>query len=270
MKKWLLIMISTLFLFGFFVIYSTLFEPSMIEIVRKEIKLENLPPLAEEVVFVQISDIHFRKFGLQEKNLLQKLKEVSPDYLFITGDLVDWTTRPTSQLEKFLETLKKIPKKEIFLVYGNHEHRNRFLKKIETLFEKYNFQIINNKNLLLEEGIYLIGLDDPHLGFDKIEKATKEVNLKKPKILLAHSPEIFRKIKFKNVLVLTGHTHGGQINLPFISDLILPLKGDKKYKRGLYQNQGKWLYVNRGIGWTFLPLRFRARPEITIITLRND
>jgi len=96
-------------------------------------------------------------------------------------------------------------------------------------------------------------------------------NLKKdvPKILLAHSPEIFRKVKNKKIdLVLVGHTHGCQINIPFLCDFIVPLKYDKQYKRGLFKENGVYMYVNKGIGETFLPVRFNSPPEITLIELK--
>ncbi len=90
-----------------------------------------------------------------------------------------------------------------------------------------------------------------------------------PKILLAHSPEIFRKVKGRDIdLVLVGHTHGGQINIPFITNLFLPLKYDKKYKNGLFRVNSTYLYVNRGTGTTFLPIRFNSFPEIALIKVK--
>ncbi|MCD5396281.1 MAG: metallophosphoesterase [Candidatus Pacebacteria bacterium] len=273
MKKlriFIITFIITFIMIGGFVVLGMV-EINSLEINNLKIKLKNLAPEIEEKVFVQISDIHFRNFSSQEKNLLKELKRISPDYIFITGDLVDWTTKNLADLEKFLDKIVKIPRKKIYLVFGNHEHRNRKLKAIRKILLEKGISILNNKNVFLEEEkIYLIGVDDPHLGFDKLSEAIEGIEKDAPKILLAHSPEIFRKVNFNNVLVLCGHTHGGQINLPFISNLILPLKYDKKYKRGLFGKNYKYLYVNKGIGWTFIPFRFRATPEIVIIKLKND
>ena len=265
--------IIVLFLVVFMMIISLvligLIESVEIETDTLEVKLQNLPSWVEKTSFVHISDIHFRNFSKREKQLLKKLKRINPDYLFITGDFIDWTTHNWADLEKFLDSLVKIPQKGVYLVFGNHEHRNRCLNEFVKILDKKNVQVINNQSVFLE-GIYLIGVDDPHLGFDQLNKAIKNVDIKKPKILLAHSPEIFRKVNFENVLVLCGHTHGRQINLPFISDLILPLKYDRKYKSGFFGKNYKWLYVNKGIGWTFLPFRFNAQPEILIIKFKND
>ncbi len=250
-------------------IFIGLVGSTEIEINTLEVKLQNLPFQAERQSFVHISDIHFRDFSKREKQLLKKLKEINPDYIFITGDFIDWTTCNWTDLEKFSDSLVKIPKKGIYLVFGNHEHRNKHLNKFIKILDRKNIQVINNKSVFLE-GVYLIGVDDPHLGFDQLDKAIENVDMKMPKILLAHSPEIFRKVNFKNVLVLCGHTHGGQINLPLISNLILPLKYDREYKSGFFGGDYKWLYVNKGIGWTFIPFRFNAKPEITIIKLKND
>ena len=256
------IVVASLILIG-------LIELTEIETNTLEIKLQNLPLWVEKESFVHISDIHFRHFSKREKQLLEKLKEINPDYIFITGDFIDWTTRNWSSLEEFLDALVKIPKKGIYFVFGNHEHRNRRLNEFIKILDRKNIQVINNQSVFLE-GVYLIGVDDPHLGFDRLNKAIENVDMKMPKILLAHSPEIFRKVNFKNVLVLAGHTHGGQINLPFISNLILPLKYDRKYKSGFFGEDYKWLYVNKGIGWTFLPFRFNAKPEIAVIKFKND
>lgn len=251
------------------ILYMGMIEINSIEITTLEVKFKNLPFEGEEQTFVQISDIHFRAFSERERKTLKKLKEINPDYIFITGDLIDWTTKKWKELDQFLEILSRIPKKKIYIVFGNHEHRNKNLKKLIEILKKKEIQILNNRSVLVD-GVYLIGVDDPHLGFDQLDKAVEGVDMKIPKILLAHSPEIFRKVNFNNVLVLCGHTHGGQINLPLVSNLILPLKYDRKYKSGFFGEDYKWLYVNRGIGWTFLPFRFNAKPEITIIKLKND
>jgi hypothetical protein len=89
--------------------------------------------------------------------------------------------------------------------------------------------------------------------------------------MLAHSPEIFRRIKSQNIdLVLTGHTHGGQVNIPFITNFFLPVKYGRKYKSGLFKEDSTYLYVNRGVGTTLLPFRFNAPPEITLIELNQE
>jgi hypothetical protein len=250
--------------------WGGLLEPNMIQVSKLEIILNNVSPLVEKLKFVQISDIHFKHFSKREKILINKLKNIEPDYVFLCGDLVDWTTKNLEDLDLFLKELKKIPKFKTFFVFGNHEHRNKEKSRIVELLKENKIKILKNEHFQLEDNFYLLGVDDPHSGFDDLKKAKEGINLDSPKILLAHSPEVFRKVDFSNVLVLTGHTHGGQINIPFFVKLILPLKYDKKYISGLFGKNHKWLYVNRGIGFTFLPFRINSRPEIAVIKIKND
>lgn len=216
------------------VLWSGGIEPFFIKIEEISIPLKTDGDELEDVTFVQISDIHFRSFAFREKRLLENLKKIGPDYIFITGDLIDWSTEDTNGLRNFLKELASIANQKTFLVYGNHEHRNFRIKEMDKIFQENGLHLLKNKNILLRQGIYLIGVDDPHLGLDDLGLSLANIPEGAPKILLAHSPEIFEKIESDNILVLAGHTHGGQINIPFLAEKILPLKdGSIHYKRGL-------------------------------------
>ena len=262
------ILITALILAG---VWGFFIEPNMITIERVSLQIKDLPSSFENIKILHLTDLHFKKWGKKEEKVLKLVSELKPDFIFITGDLIDWKTRDFESCKRFWRALSKDYPGKTFGVYGNHEHQNKYFKKLDALFDESKIQILNNEAVKLEKEdgfIYLIGVDDPHLGYDNLEEAMKNLKVDIPKILLAHSPEIFRKVKDKEIdLVLTGHTHGCQINLPFLCDLIIPLKYDKKYKKGLFQEGSTYLYVNRGIGQTFLPIRFRSLPEITLINL---
>ena len=246
-------------------------EPNMIKLEKFELKIKNLPAVFKGIKIVHLSDFHSKDFGKKERKTLEILNQLNPDFIFITGDIVDWKTRDFISCQDFWKELAINYEGKIFGVFGNHEHQNPKLKILKEILKESKIEILENESIILrrnEDFIYLIGVDDPHLGFDNIEKAMVGVEDERPKILLAHSPEIFRKVKDKNIdLVLTGHTHGSQINFPILDWLILPLKYDKQYKRGLFEENSTYLYVNRGIGTTFLPIRFNSFPEVTLITL---
>ena len=253
--------------------WSVLVEPYLIKVEKVEIEIDSLPFSFDKIKIVQISDLHLKKIGKRERKLLKKIEEISPDFIFITGDFIDWRSRNLNSLEGFWRELSFDREGKVFGIYGNHDHRNPEFKILKEILKRNKVRILDNESISLRrnnEFIYLLGVDDPHLGYDNIEKTTKDLEKKRVSILLAHSPEIFRKVKDKRInLVLTGHTHGGQIDIPFISNLILPLKYDKKYKRGLFKEEGKFLYVNRGIGTTVMPVRFNALPEITLFILKR-
>jgi len=119
--------------------------------------------------------------------------------------------------------------------------------------------------------IYLVGVDDPDTSYDNLSYAIKNIEEKDiPKILLAHSPEIIEDIAGQNIdLILAGHTHGGQIKIPFVRPFWVPTKYHGKYANGLFKINNSYLYVNRGVGTTFLPIRFNCPPEITLIELKK-
>lgn len=248
-------------------------EPNLVKTEEIVLAINKLPLEFENLKFVQISDVHFRSFSGKTQKILEILDKINPDFVFITGDTVDWTSKDLERLKKFCSGITKDREDRVFLVLGNHEHKNPKLKKIIQIFKESNIDVLDNDSRKLEINnrfIYLIGVDDPHSDFDDFEKASENIEEEKPKILLAHSPEIFRRVKDKKIdIILTGHTHGCQINLPLLCDLIIPLKYDKKYKRGLFAENSSYLYINRGIGETFLPLRLNSFPEVTLIRLKN-
>ncbi|MEA3453106.1 MAG: metallophosphoesterase [Patescibacteria group bacterium] len=249
-------------------LWAGVVEPNLILEENIEVGLEGLNQEMKELKFVHISDLHFFNFGFKEKSLIEKLNRIKPDYIFITGDLVDWSTQELEQAEEFFKKIADIAPDKTFGVYGNHEHRHIKFFEVRKRMKQAGIRILNNESVLLEQGIYLVGVDDPHSEMSDLPAAFNGIDMEKPKILLAHSPEIFREIECNNILVLAGHTHGGQINIPILVNYFLPMKYDTKYKSGLFNKSSQWLYVNRGIGTTFLPIRLNAFPELTIIKLK--
>jgi len=264
--------IFSLFLFLCFClfIWGFLIEPNAIKIENVSFEIKDLPSNFEDIKIVQLSDLHSRSFGKREEKVLEILSKIQPDFIFITGDIVDWTTKDIDSCQIFWQELSRNYQGRIFGVYGNHEHKNPRFNKVKAQIEESGIHILNNEARDIhigEDTLCLIGVDDPHLGFDDINQAMAQTGKSCAlKILLAHSPEVFRNVKEMDIdLVLVGHTHGGQINIPFVVDFFLPLNYDKKYKEGMFYEDPTYLYVNRGIGTTFLPLRFNAPPEITLI-----
>jgi len=263
--KFLIVLMILVGFWGFFI------EPRMIKVEKISLGIENLPSSFKNVKILQLSDFHSKNFGEKERKVLKLAAELKPDFIFITGDIVDWTTQDLESCREFWKELSKDYRGRIFGVYGNHEHRNKNFGNLSGFFEESGIEILINESKEIERGedfIYLVGVDDPHMNYDDVQKALENVKDDAPKILLAHSPEIFGKIKGENInLVLVGHTHGCQINIPVLCDLILPLKYDKQYKDGLFLENSTYMYINRGIGETFLPIRFNSFPEITLIKL---
>ncbi len=252
--------------------YMVIFEPNNIQIKRQIIALENLPQSFDGVKIVQLSDFHSYWFGRREKKVLEMLEEISPDFVFITGDFIDPVTKIIRRVDsaaKFWAHLGNRYENRIFGVLGNHD-----TSQVKNLLERGGIVVLNNEDTKLwldNDFIYLIGVDDSFTDRDDLTKAIEKVEAGAPKILLAHAGEIIDEaVKEKIDLVLVGHTHGGQVNLPILGRLIQPLSEyGRRYMSGLFKIESTYLYVNRGIGTSVIPVRFNCPPEITLIELRK-
>ncbi len=261
-----------LFSIIFLVSWSVLIEPNIVVIEEPVLDVEDLPVEWEDATIVHLTDFHSRGFDGRERKVLKILDKLNPDFIFITGDIVDWSTKDLESCQEFWKEICKNREGKVFGVLGNHDHRNVKFHKLPKVLEESGIEILYNESIIIEHNqkpIYLIGVDDPHLGYDDLEKAMEQVDGNFFKILLAHSPEIFRKVKDKNIdVVLVGHTHGCQMNIPFLRNYFLPLNYDKQYKRGIFKQDNTYMYVNRGIGTTALPIRLNALPEVALIRLK--
>lgn len=256
-----------IFIFGSsLLVWMRFIEPNLIQIKNIPLSLGNYPG---QLKILHLSDFQTIEIRGKEKRLLGILDELEYDFIVITGDIVDWETKDLESVSWLWQEISK--NRNVFVVSGNHEHRNLKFKKIIRLFNEKGFIVLENESKEINVNgfpFYLIGVDDPHLGYDDPELAMKNVPDDSFKVMLAHSPEIFRNVKKYNLdLILTGHTHGCQVNVPLICDYILPMRYDKQYKQGLFYEDNTFLYVTRGFGETFLPFRLNARPEITVIEI---
>ncbi|MEF8846881.1 MAG: metallophosphoesterase [Candidatus Paceibacterota bacterium] len=231
-------------------------EPYLLKTKRVELDMKE-----ENLKIVHLTDLHSKKFGWTERRVLERLREVDPDYIFVTGDFVDDSTYNLEECQQFWEALVDQHSGKVYGVLGNHEYRHPKTKEVIGRLKESGIKLLNNESVELN-GLILGGVKSPHLKHDEMNKALK----RDVDILLAHSPEIFRKVKDKKVdLMLSGHTHGGQINIPILRGLVLPLRYGKKYREGVFKEQDTYLHVSRGIGTSILPIRFNAPPEISII-----
>lgn len=266
----LIILLLGVLLFGYYIV---IFEPSNIKIERQAITIKNLPQSFDGAKIVQLSDFHSWWSGSREKKVLEILEKLEPDFVFITGDFVDPVTkiitdRDLSSVKIFWQALAQQYENQVFAVLGNHD-----TELVKNYLKESGIVILDNENKRLNLGkefIFLIGVDDPWTGRDDLSKALEGIEGERPKILLAHAPEIIDKAARERIdLVLVGHTHGGQVNIPVLGGLIQPLsKYGRQYTKGLFKIDSTYLYVNRGIGTSFFPVRFDSPPEITLIELK--
>ena len=207
--------------------------------------------------FIFISDIHLGTNNSKYiKKILKKISELNYNFILIGGDLIDSSSYNIEELSIF----KKI-NKPILCVTGNHEYYIEDYKKKLSKFNKYNLCLLENKNYIFDE-INIIGIDDKQTIEKQIFNFRKFSSISKYNITLVHKPLIWEQIIEFNDLMLSGHTHKGQI-FPF--NLLVKIKF--KYLYGLYSRNSSKLYVTSGVGCWGPKMRLGSQNEIVHIEI---
>jgi predicted MPP superfamily phosphohydrolase len=254
-------------------IYSSIIEPAWIETVSINLTLHRLHPNFDGYKIAQISDIHIGTWMTRERlmDVVEKVNLQSPDLVVITGDFVHRS--PENFVDDLTIPLSKLtPKDGVFAVLGNHDHwTNPDL--VRNILKTADIIELRNQVHVFESGsatMSLSGVDGFWEGLDQMDLVLDALPEEGAVILLAHEPD-YADISAETGrfdLQLSGHTHGGQVVLPFSGPIILPAYGHK-YPSGLYLTNGMYHYTNRGIGMINPVVRFNCRPEVTIFTLRS-
>jgi predicted MPP superfamily phosphohydrolase len=243
-------------------------EPDDIEVVRHSLILRNLPSSLEGVTAAQLSDIHLGEISRVQRRMLEQLVALHPDLVLVTGDLVDDDVA-IGELADLLGSYK--PRLGTWAVPGNRDHKAGAVDALRQALASMNMQLLINQSAQVEDRFWIVGVDDPSEGRDDVAGAVGDVPAQAIRILLAHAPNIVERlggISFE--LILAGHTHGGQVNLPLMRNQWLQDDSARRYPAGFYSLGGSRLYVNRGIGTHYFPIRIGARPEITLFTLHGE
>ena len=250
-----------------------------------QLNFSNLPPSFNGFRIVQISDLH-ASFWVGErylKQVIHKINELEKDVVVITGDFItgavnDFWKRwmPVAKqdyLAMLMDVLKTLTKGPKMAVLGNHDQWDgiKTERRLVCELENIGATVLRNRSMPLVRGkekIYIAGTDDVWFSYD-LTKALRDIPRNAFKILLSHSPDVNTDInkEMKIDLTLCGHTHGGQVNIPYLSHHVLPIDNAARYIAGLVKEPYGYTYVNRGIGTLVFPFRIAAPPEITCIKL---
>ena len=227
------------------------------------------PKLKDNLSIVQLSDLHLnRTSSLRHlKNVVEKTNALRPDIILLTGDVVD---DKIDRLDEYMEVLQGLKARYgIYFSVGNHEYYNGLGQILKSLHQTKIKHLMNDGELIADKNLYIGGVPDksaammnPYFAI-KIEEASKKANKQNYRVLLSHNPSTADMVTDEDFdLVLSGHTHGGQI-FPFN---FLAEKANK-YLAGLYDVNGARLYVSRGVGYWGPPMRFGAPAEITLLQI---
>jgi predicted MPP superfamily phosphohydrolase len=228
-------------------------------------------PFGRSLRVVQITDIHCGIYMTTKelRRLADQVIALEPDLFVLTGDYI---SNSMVFLPGCVEEMSRVRARYgTFATLGNHEHWYGEVGKIKAVFSQYDIPLLVNTNRLIrsEHGDFAVaGIDDLRSGVPDLDAALSGLDSTTPTILLSHRPEIFPLAAEHSVaLTLAGHYHGGQIKLGLpgegisLADLITP------YPEGPYRIAASRLYVSRGIGTTFTPVRLNVPPEITLLNL---
>jgi predicted MPP superfamily phosphohydrolase len=243
--------------------FAVAFDAFLVEPYRFEVTYSSVQaPLIQPLKIAHISDLHSSGLGRRERQLLALLNAEQPDLIVITGDTVT-RGHHYDNIRPILSHLHA--RLGVWLVRGNWENEYR-LQNERTFYSQLGVHFLLNEAAPIRPDIWIVGLDDPSSGRPNLDLALSSVPQGAYVIAAFHSPAFFDKVADRVPLVLSGHTHGGQIRLPLVPVFWLP-KGSGRFLEGWYTEKGSRMHVSRGIGTTFLPVRFLCPPELSIITV---
>ncbi len=277
-------------------LYPSEIERHWLQISQRDVFLRGLPPVFDGMRIAQMSDIHLDVFTEPSflRHAIEEVNRAQPDAVLLTGDYITEKFIPRrysskefiAREEKFAigaawqcaDMLRRLKCRNLYAILGNHDVSVGAAEVTEA-FAANGITMMTNAYLPIERSggrIWLAGLDDPLEGKPDPDLAIPPSirNLpNEPVVLMCHAPDyvdtLLKHPAGKAVaLMVSGHTHGGQIHLPLIGFLHLPRLGEK-YIQGWFQFGDLQLHVNRGIGTLGVPLRFNCPPEISLLTLRT-
>lgn len=265
-------------------LYAGEVERHWIDIVHRDLYIPGLPDPFDGMTIAQLSDIHLDEFTepFLLREAVDEINRLHPDMVLLTGDYVSFQVLPRKPTMDAAwrcgQMLSKIACPRKYAILGNHDLMVGGNAVAEAIAANH-IPVLRNAFLPIERDgarIWLAGLDDPVAGRPDPDRAIP-VSIRRvprePVLLMCHAPDFIDTLASHSVsrsvnLMLSGHTHGGQVRLPFVGAFNLP-PGGRRYVEGWFQVAGMQLYVNRGIGTVGVPFRFDCRPEITHFRLRS-
>lgn len=215
---------------------------------------------------VHLSDLHLDRYLPRHDEVVRSVAGLQPDWIFITGDLLN-VRDGLPHLLRFLGHLREVA--PVYVVLGNHDHLSGVrLDEFLELFDRHKISLLVNQVTFipLPDGeLAIVGLDDPSLYRADVT-CIPECRPNRYTLVLAHAPSILDHLDHRHHvhLSLCGHSHAGQWRIPYLPTFWLP-PGCNGRLSGLYEARGHRLYVNRGLGWSALPMRWNCPPEVALI-----
>ncbi|MBL7049502.1 MAG: metallophosphoesterase [Nitrospira sp.] len=252
--------------------YPFLIERKLLQVNEYNIPVRNLPAEFNGFRIAQLTDIHYGSFMTQKflSEVINRANSLKADAIVCTGDYV--TEGDNSNVIKTVWShLNRLQAPAgVFSVLGNHDHWVQQSESLELLIK--SGQSIRHKSVaILHRGkrLWIGGAGDFWTDSPEIDRTFRSTPEDECRILLAHNPDTAdSRFSTRVDLVISGHTHGGQVKIPFVSPIVLPVQ-NKHFTSGLVQARKAAVFISKGIGSVMLPIRFNCYPEIAVLNLRQ-
>jgi len=242
---------------------------SRIGVTDQRIWLDHLPARFRGFRIVQLSDIHHSLFFPLDRvaGVVELSNRLKPDLVALTGDFVTYSRDLIEPVAEVLGALEA--QAGVVAVLGNHDFRVG-AEVVERALRRRRIEVLRNRHIVLREGgdtLHVAGVDDYRYGAD-MEVSLRGIPAKAPTVLLAHNPRLVTLAACYGVsLVLSGHTHGGQVNMPLLGTVYGRSPENMRFKMGWDRFGSTQIYVSRGIGTVILPWRLRCPAEVPRLEL---
>ena len=255
--------------------YAFEIEPATLTLRHQSLSLKNWCPEHDGLRVMLISDLHQGKTAAAFARL-EKVVEMSngqePDLVFLLGDYIGEAGRRATP-EDTAEVLAGLKSRYgVYAILGNHDWWYDGMR-VRRALERHGIHVLENENAVREingKKLNILGLPDRDTRPWFLQKGITKPDEKWPTVILSHSPDYFRELGIPFVLMLSGHTHGGQIVLPLLGPPFVPSDYGKEHAKGLLDAGKQKLFITIGVGTSLLPARFLCPPEIVLLTLRRD
>jgi predicted MPP superfamily phosphohydrolase len=259
-------------LIGGLPLYAFVIEPMRLVVRKTTITLPSWPAEFRDLRVTVFSDLHVGPPHItlaRLRDIVEEANATEADLILMPGDFVETPLRwRMAEPEEIAAELKRLRAKfGVFATLGNHDWWYD-AERVRQAFEKEGIRVLDDQAIKIErrgKTFWLAGFADEWEGRPNIEETMKQITDDAPVIAFTHNPRLFPRIPSRVALMIAGHTHGGQIWLPFIGR---PAISDEPYPIGHFVEGGRHLFVTPGIGTSIFPVRFGVPPEISLLTIK--
>ena len=255
---------------GLIAAYAFLIEPRRLVVRRHDVALDAWPERLDGMVVACVSDLHTGAPHVKRsrvRRVVERTNRLRPDLVALLGDFVDRDVRGSRREppEAVAEELARLAAPAV-AVLGNHDWSSEGSRMAEALHGA-GITVLEDAATRVD-GVHVAGVGDLRERGADIAAALETVPAGEPVLLLSHDPDVFPGVPDRVALTLSGHTHGGQVDIPRLRARFIPSRFGDRYARGVIRERGRTLFVTSGIGTSGWPVRLLRPPEIALLTLR--